>query len=308
MTPAPSMPMPATTLSVMAPPRGDCSDTTPSDVGQKNALPKLYTVAARTIIAALVGLRQQHNPATATSAEMASRPSGENRCTSGPGEQSQHQHDGHGVDQHPARVDTEIGHRRREDRRDPAIGAELGDRERNHHEDHHDEQRLARRTRPQAVTDGQRRDEPPLDPSLDRPNTRATSNTMSPATTKALTKPASASISRYDTPAATRSLCGNCARQQHHDVRDHRDEDQRHLVAPAHAGGEHHGEDAAEHEARGPAGMQAVQPGGLVVAEFAAISGLMPASTAPLPRDSTNVPQYSDQYPSACRMRTRPRR
>ena len=43
----------------------------------------------------------------------------------------------------------------------------------------------------------------------DQPNTRASSNTMSPATTNALTKPASASISRYDTPAATRSLAGN---------------------------------------------------------------------------------------------------
>ena len=52
MTPAPSMPMPATTFSVMAPPRGDCSDTTPSDVGQKKALPKLYTVAATMIATA----------------------------------------------------------------------------------------------------------------------------------------------------------------------------------------------------------------------------------------------------------------
>ena len=42
----------------------------------------------------------------------------------------------------------------------------------------------------------------------DQPNTRASSNTMSPATMNALTKPASASISRYDTPAATRSLGG----------------------------------------------------------------------------------------------------
>ena len=79
MTPAPSMPMPATTFSVMAPPRGDCSDTTPSDVGQKNALPKLYTVAARTIAAAPSEFDSSSNPATATSAEMASRPSGENR-------------------------------------------------------------------------------------------------------------------------------------------------------------------------------------------------------------------------------------
>ena len=58
-------------------------------------------------------------------------------------------------------------------------------------------------------------------------------------------------------------------RQQHHDVRDDRDGDQRHLVAPAHAGREHHGEDAAEHEARGPARMQAIEPRGLVVAELA---------------------------------------
>ncbi len=44
----------------------------------------------------------------------------------------------------------------------------------------------------------------------DQPNTRASSKTIRKATTKALTEPASASISRYDTPAATRSLGGNC--------------------------------------------------------------------------------------------------
>ena len=40
------------------------------------------------------------------------------------------------------------------------------------------------------------------------PNTRASSDIIMKATTSALMAPASASISRYDTPAATRSLGG----------------------------------------------------------------------------------------------------
>ncbi len=61
------MPMPATTFIVMAPPFGDCSDTTPSDVGQKKALPKLYTVAATTMATALVASDSSHRPTAATS-------------------------------------------------------------------------------------------------------------------------------------------------------------------------------------------------------------------------------------------------
>jgi hypothetical protein len=47
-------------------------------------LPKLYTVAATMIATAPSEFASSSNPATATSAEIASSPSGENLCTSGP--------------------------------------------------------------------------------------------------------------------------------------------------------------------------------------------------------------------------------
>ena len=163
MTPAPSMPMPATTFSVIAPPRGDCSATTPSDVGQKNALPKLYTVAASDDGHRALRVREQQQTRHRNQRrdrEQAERrePMHQRAC-----EQAQDQHDRHRIDQHPTGVDAEIGHRGREDRGDPAVRAELGDRERNHHERHDDEDRLAGRARPQAIADGQRGDEAPLD-------------------------------------------------------------------------------------------------------------------------------------------------
>ena len=81
--PTANIPMPLIALSVRAPPLGVCSATTPSIVGQKNVLPKPYSVAAMKIIAP-AALDSMKSPAMASTELTVRRPSGESLWTIGP--------------------------------------------------------------------------------------------------------------------------------------------------------------------------------------------------------------------------------
>ena len=79
------MPTPLIAFSNKAPPRGYCSETTPSVVGQKKVLPNAYRVAARKSMITLgPALPSQTSPTAAIAEETASRPRGEMRWTIGP--------------------------------------------------------------------------------------------------------------------------------------------------------------------------------------------------------------------------------
>src|SRR3954451_17745175 len=84
-TPTAIIPTPPIVLSSSAPPRGYCSETVPSVVGQKNDLAHPYKVAAASSMATLEPeFPSQYRPTAARAAQAANSPSGEILCTIGP--------------------------------------------------------------------------------------------------------------------------------------------------------------------------------------------------------------------------------
>ena len=90
------------------------------------------------------------------------------------GEQPQHEHQRGCVDEHPARLQAHAHHFGFQERGDPAVRAELGRGERHHDEQHDDEQQPARRARVERVDAGERpRSARPATPSAMRTRGRS---------------------------------------------------------------------------------------------------------------------------------------